>query len=233
MSMLLTTNGVNLGPSPFAANLSSRSRTENQPAPALPVNDRPLVTISPEAHAIYKQEQRAEKPPLSKLELNAIYQRTHGLQSWKDPFISQMNTQGKDAELLKQLPMDQTPERIAQAKKVADFVYSAHTSGNMDNNPYQHLSRDELSAILYDESGNHTPAERYAASITRQDKDFAALTENSKGIYVKDKTPYYQGLLDFFDALSAIERSQYPEDYRERYVGYLKQAERERDADQH
>jgi hypothetical protein len=187
------------------------------------------VTISPEANQLSLQNQAAGEP--SKMELKAIYERTHSPSSFLFTVSKGINASGRDAEILAELPLDRSPERIAQAKKVADYVFTFHTTFNRGNDPYKDLSRDELCAIIYDETGNHTPAERYQAYGTRQHKDFLAVTQIAKGIYVDDKTPLYQGLLDFFDALSAVERSQYPDDYRERYVGYLQNAERERDMD--
>jgi hypothetical protein len=187
------------------------------------------VTISPKASQLLQQSKGLNE--LSKTELKAIYERTHSPSNFLFTVSKGINASGRDAKILAELPLDRSPERIAQAQKVAEYAFINHTTLSRSNNPYQDLSRDELCAIIYDETGNHTPAERYVAFGTRQHNDFVAFTELAKGIYVKDKTPLYQGLLDFFDALSPVERSQYPDDYRDRYVGFLKNAERERDMD--
>lgn len=229
-SLSINTTPANAHPMPALSNVNKQNGQPSQTASSTsPISPSYAVAISPQANQLALQEQAAGEP--SKMELRAIFERTNSPSSFLFSLPKGINASGRDATILAERPLDSSPERIAQANKVADFVFTAHTTFNRSNNPYQNLSRDELCAIVYDETGNHTSAERYAAFICREDKDFAVLSENGKGIYINDKTPFYQGLLDFFDALSPVERSQYPDDYRERYVGYLQNAERERDMD--
>jgi hypothetical protein len=178
------------------------------------------VIISTEAQGLYRQEQSAEKPPPSKAELQAIFQRTNGPTSNSVRLSTQMNSQGKTSELLMQKPLDTSPERLAKAEKIASFVFIQHTTLNRTGNPYDGLSRDELSNIYYDETGNHTPAERYLAGFTRQVKDFEFLTRNTG-----NSGTSYRAQIAFYDARSPVERSMYSEGYREQLVSFLEQAE--------
>jgi hypothetical protein len=184
-----------------------------------------MVVISDEAKTLLQQA-----PPetvRSKAELHAIYNRSQGASSPLWSVAPQINTYGKEAKALAELPRDASPERIAQAKKVADFVYRQHTTGNDTGDPYATLSREELCNIIYDESGNHTRVERYAAYGTRHDKDHNFLNK----LMTHEGPSFYQGALDYHDAISPIERSHYPDSYREINIRFMKQAEQGYGAD--
>ncbi|MEB0075563.1 hypothetical protein QN386_21405 [Pseudomonas sp. CCI3.2] len=183
-------------------------------------DDTASVTLSPEAQGLYRQEQSAVKTPRSKAELQAIWHRNHGASSWKVGFINQVNSQGQTSPLLMQKPLDTSPERQAQAEQVASFLFISHTTRTEIGNPYDSLSREELCDILYDETGNHTPAERYLASRTQQRKDFEYMTRNSN----RDGIPY-KAIIAFCDAQSDVERSMYPDGDREQLLRFLKEAE--------
>ncbi|MDY7561732.1 hypothetical protein QN382_08925 [Pseudomonas sp. 10B1] len=178
------------------------------------------VTISKEAQGLYQEEQSVKTTPRSKAELQAIWHRTQGASSWKIGFMEQVNSQGKASPLMMQKPLDTSPARLAQAEQAASFMLFSHTTGSETGNPYESLSRDELCDILYDETGNHTPAERYLASRTQQLKDFEYMTRNTN----RDGTPY-RALIAFCDAQSDVERSMYPEGHREQLLRFLKEAE--------
>jgi hypothetical protein len=178
------------------------------------------VIISTEAQGLYQQEQSVKKSPPSKAELQAVFQRTQGASSWKIGFVEQMNSQGKTSALLMQKPLDTSPERLVQAERAASFLFASYTTRDDTGNPYDTLSRDELCAILYDETGEHTPAERYLASRTQQRKDFEFSTINTSS-----QGTSYRALITFYDALSPVERSIYPEGNREQLVSFLEQAE--------
>ncbi|WP_299830363.1 hypothetical protein [Pseudomonas sp.] len=160
------------------------------------------------------------KNPLSKIELLAIFQRVNSPTSFSVKLSMQMNGQGKASPLLMQQPLDTSPERLAQAEKIASFVFIQHTTLNKTGNPYDALSRDELSDIYYDETGNHTPAERYLAGFTRQGKDFEFMTRNTG-----NSGTSYRALIAFYDATSPVERSMIPEGDREQLLSFLKDAE--------
>ncbi|MDY7561733.1 hypothetical protein QN382_08930 [Pseudomonas sp. 10B1] len=119
-----------------------------------------------------------------------------------------------------QKPLDTSHDRLAQAEQVASFLFISHTTRTEIGNPYDSLSREELCDILYDETGNHTPAERYLASRTQQRKDFEYMTRNSN----RDGIPY-KAIIAFCDAQSDVERSMYPDGDREQLLRFLKEAE--------
>jgi len=84
----------------------------------------------------------------------------------------------------------------------------------------------QLTSIIYDDSGTYTVSERYAAWGEQQRQDYInlshlfALTTNGG-----DNRQVYKGLLDYFDALSSIERSIYPDDYRDKLAHLLEAQE--------
>lgn len=218
MNMVINSTPAPLFASPVIPLATEASKEFGKPTALTPSSAR--VTISADAQRLHLQEQAADKTPLTKTELQAIYHRSDGASSWTVGFISQINSQGKSSELLLQEPATRSPERLAQAKQAASFVFVAHTTLNRSGNPYDSLSRDELSGIFYDETGEHTLAERYLAGNTRQRRDFEFLTRNLSSAGIP-----YPILIAFHDAQSAVERSIYPEGHREQLVSFLKDAE--------
>jgi hypothetical protein len=210
----------------FPSSITRSDQTRNTPdKPTVRAQDAsskspPSVMISTEAQDLYQQEQLVKNTPHSEAELQAIFQRVNGPESFSVKLIEQVNSQGKTSRLLMQQPLDTSPERLAQAQKIASFVFIQHTTQNKTGNPYDGFSRDELSDIYYDETDNYTPAERYLAWTTRHDKDFEFLTKNTSSNGIS-----YRALIASYDALSPVERSMYPAGHREQLVSFLKQAE--------
>lgn len=179
------------------------------------------VTLSDEAQTLLKQEQTANKPELSKAELRALYHRVEGPNPWSNKLNREMNELGKSAPSLMEMPPTLDPERLALAKQAAKFVYSFHTRGPAET-PYKGLSREALNEIIYDESGEHTSVERRAAQLTRNSNDqvfFIGLGNQP------DQRVFFKGAVDYFDALSPVEQSIYPEGHRETWQRLLEQEE--------
>jgi len=180
------------------------------------------VTISNEAQTRLQQEQATQKPSLSTAELRAVHSRTHSADSpWRNKLLGQMNTLGKNAPALSELPATNDPNRLAQARQAADFLYASHTLGSTSGSPYSDLSRDTLSDIIYDESGEYTDVERYAALRTRNDQDEAFKVQLGQLIFQPDQRLLYKGILEYYDALSPIEQVVYPDNHRETWQNLL------------
>lgn len=121
-----------------------------------------------------------------------------------------------------------TPAEIAFSKQVANYMVSIHEEpqGGVAN-PYAGASRAVVTSIMYDTSGKYTTSERYAAAAEQGQQDFiyfgklgAAAVSNSS-----NQPQLYQGALDFYGALSPVEKSVSPGGYQEQVGAYLKQSE--------
>ncbi len=117
-----------------------------------------------------------------------------------------------------EVPKTGDPELLARAKQATAFVNDAARGGNAIKNPFSGLSREQLSNIIYDDSGTYTVNERHAAWRESYDQEEAwrekvaakAMAEyNSTG----KLTNFFSSVLDHFKELPAIEQAQYPQDY--------------------
>ena len=125
----------------------------------------------------------------------------------------QANKEKHDSEV----PKTNDPALLARAKQATEFVNRSSNSGN-EKNPFASLSNDQLSNIIYDDSGAYTVNERRAAWSEAYDRDQAwrvkvcaqAMDEyNCTG----KMTNFFKSVLDYYNELPAIEQAQYPKDY--------------------
>jgi len=116
-----------------------------------------------------------------------------------------------------EVPKTDDPALLARAKQATEFV---NRTSNQESakNPFAGLSREQLSHIVYDDSGTYTVNERRAASYEADQQEEAwrqqvcakAMNEyNSTG----KLTQFFSSCLDHFKQLPAIEQAQYPADY--------------------
>lgn len=111
------------------------------------------------------------------------------------------------------VPHSDDPQRLAQARQATDFV-----NGRADN-PFKHMSRDQLALITYDESGAFTLNERRAAWTERSQQHSAwskAITEQMMDEYNRYGTTLaksYETVLDYYKSLPAIEEARLPASY--------------------
>lgn len=118
-----------------------------------------------------------------------------------------------------------TPAELAFSKQVANYMVSIHSvpPGNVAN-PYAGDSREMVTSIMYDTSGKYTTSERYAAAAEQGQQDYSYLSNLFASVPKdSDHRKMYQGILDYYDALSPVETSVYPGGYREQTEAYLKQ----------
>lgn len=115
-------------------------------------------------------------------------------------------------------PNTSDPELLSRAKQATAYVNDASRGGHLINNPFSGLSKEQLSQIIYDESGTYTVNERQAAwresynleEAWREKVVAQAIAEyNSTG----KLTNFFMSVLDHFKELPAIEQAQYPVDY--------------------
>jgi len=117
-----------------------------------------------------------------------------------------------------EIPNTSNPELLSRAKQATAFVNDSSRGGHSIKNPFSGLSREQLSNIIYDESGTYTVNERHAAWRESYDQEEAwrvkvttqAMAEyNSTG----KLTNFFSSVLDHYKELPAIEQAQYPKDY--------------------
>lgn len=115
-----------------------------------------------------------------------------------------------------ELPPSDDPARLAQARQATESLYGRAA------NPFTRLSRAQLSAIVYDESGAYTVNERYAAANQRTEQDqrfWAPVFQRALGS--GDWRPVIEAALVFYAALSPLEQTAYPANYAQLMRQYL------------
>ncbi|MDH1681289.1 hypothetical protein N5E30_06800 [Pseudomonas chengduensis] len=89
----------------------------------------------------------------------------------------QIKAHGKNADLLKEVPQDPSPERQTLAQQAANYLLSHHYgeekihSRRSAENPFAALDRVTLSKISFDDSGLFTAAERQVAFLEMTNRD--------------------------------------------------------------
>ncbi|WP_253911924.1 hypothetical protein [Pseudomonas sp. CVAP len=126
------------------------------------------------------------------------------------------NKKANDAEV----PDTQNPELLARAKNATQFV---NGSGK---NPFAGMSSDQLSLIIYDDSGSFTNNERRAAWSESSDQEYAwrqKVVANSIAEYngTGKLTKFFTAALEHYKDLPAIEQAQYPNSYEAKLQGWI------------
>ncbi|QVX18136.1 hypothetical protein DB356_19285 [Pseudomonas congelans] len=126
------------------------------------------------------------------------------------------NKKAIDAEV----PDTDDPVLLAREENATQFV---NGSGK---NPFAGMSSDQLSLIIYDDSGSFTTNERRAAwsesfdqeSVWRQKVAANAMAEyNGTGKLTK----FFTAALEHYKDLPAIEQAQYPDSYEAKLQGWI------------
>lgn len=142
-------------------------------------------------------------------------------------FSRQVATQGRQAQMLTDLPELENHLREYEAAKAVDFVLGFHDRREPVENPLHGLSRQRLCCILFDDHAAYTLAERFAAGEALRQRDslfFIKLIATTR--HTVERRLVFIGLLEHFDALLPIERSIYPQDYRRAQQDHLECEER-------
>lgn len=126
------------------------------------------------------------------------------------------NKKAIDAEV----PNTQDPELLARAANATQFV---NGSGK---NPFAGMSSDQLSLIVYDDSGSFTTNERRAAWSESFDREYAwrqKVVASSMAEYngTGKLTKFFTAALEHYKDLPAIEQAQYPNSYEAKLQGWI------------
>lgn len=115
------------------------------------------------------------------------------------------------------VPSSDDPNRLSLGEKSLDFAIGlSKLPPKILPNPFEGIARNDLSAIVYEGSGTYTDAERYAAyaELSKQDETYfskLALKITNGG----DNREIFKDILDYFDDLPLIEKSAYPDGFRD------------------
>ena len=126
------------------------------------------------------------------------------------------NKKANDAEV----PDTQDPVLLARAENATQFV-----NGN-GKNPFASMSSDQLSLIIYDDSGSFTTNERRAALSESSDREYAwqqKVVANAMAEYngTGKLTKFFTAALEHYKDLPAIEQAQYPNSYEAKLQGWI------------
>ncbi|WP_225248366.1 hypothetical protein [Pseudomonas tehranensis] len=126
------------------------------------------------------------------------------------------NKKANDAEV----PDTQDPVLLARAANATQFV---NGSGK---NPFAGMSSDQLSLIIYDDSGSFTTNERRAAWKESFDQESAwrqKVVANAMAEYngTGKLTKFFTAALEHYKDLPAIEQAQYPNSYEAKLQGWI------------
>lgn len=170
------------------------------------------VNLSRLAVSLSKDEESESAPVLSREELakKGRYILTH----------IKRTTESEARIADNEIPKSDDPDRLARAKQATSYIYK------QGPNPFANLSRDQLTAIIYDDSGAYTTNERVAAGGEQQSQD----TKYWQPIFAKaeatgDYRESFEAGIAFFDRLSPIEQSYRPADYKLKMFSLLEQEE--------
>lgn len=175
--------------------------------------NRSSVTISSLANQLAASADRAEKrdKTLSRSELAEEAQTR--LSQLQGDIYTANKTQYDD-----ETPRTEDPTLLARAKQATAFVNNTTSIGHTEANPFVGLSREQLSHIIYDNSGTFTINERKAALIeaNKQEETWKTSVSNqARDEYnsTGQLTNFYNNVLEHFKSLPAIDQARYPENF--------------------
>jgi len=124
-------------------------------------------------------------------------------------------------------PNTDDPELLARAKQATAFVNSTNPGSGSKKNPFAGLSNEQLTLVIYDDSGAYTINERRAASyefsIRKEAWNQKVCAQAMKEYHDTGKnTEFYKACIENYNGLPLIEQVQYPADYVSRRIDWIK-----------
>ena len=78
------------------------------------------------------------------------------------------------------------------------------------------MPRNDLSAMVYDDTNTYSEAERYAAYVELSKQDYEYFSQlSARTANNDDNRELFKGILEYFDELPPVEKAAYPEGHRE------------------
>ncbi len=119
-----------------------------------------------------------------------------------------------------EVPNTDDPELLARAKQATAFVNSTNPVSGSKKNPFAGLSNEQLSLVIYDDSGAYTINERRAAWSEAYDREQTwrqKVVGSAQSLAEYESTGkhtnFFKACIDHYKGLPLIEQVQYPENY--------------------
>lgn len=157
-----------------------------------------------------------EQSQLSRDQLSELHKQWLGPHGVFATFSAEVERLGRQAPALDDLSSLGSAERTNEAERAVAFALAQSNRRRAVNNPFGSRPRQDLCCVVFNETGAYTLAERYAAyeAMRQSDSDFfIKLIATTRG--VTERRIVFRGLLEHYDRLLPIEKSIYPEAYRD------------------
>ena len=178
------------------------------------------VKISREAQQLFLRGSVLERQAsMSVSELRNLHAMTR---SMLIVFSDSVHGLGKVGLAANNLPNTEDADRLQLAQRAIDFAVAVHNyPPKKAENPFSGLDRKLLTSIIYDDTGYYAEAERYAAHYAAQQMDEDYFSGIIATLGSGDRRSFFEGAIEHFDNLSPVEKSIYPDGYREALQGYF------------
>ena len=167
-----------------------------------------------------------EQSQLSRDQLSELHKQWLGPHGVFATFSAEVERLGRQAPALDDLSSLGSAQRMNEAEQAVAFALAQSNRRRAVSNPFGSRSRQDLCCVVFDESRAYTLAERYAAyeAMRQSDSDFfIKLIATTRG--VTERRIVFRGLLEHYDRLLPIEKSIYPEAYRDAQQTHLDREE--------
>lgn len=187
-----------------------------QVATSEPLKQQPIEAHHSSDVSAAFQQLVDEQSQLSRDQLSELHKQWLGPHGIFATFSAEVERLGRQAPALDELCSLGSAERTNEAERAVAFALAQSNRRRAANNPFGSRSRQDLCCVVFDETGAYTLAERYAAyeAMRQSDSDFfIKLIATTRG--VTERRIVFRGLLEHYDRLLPIEKSIYPEAYRD------------------
>lgn len=188
--------------------------------------DAKLSTLAQQLH---QAQIRADARDAS-LDREALADKAKSLRRQLSGEAYNRNKQKHDAEV----PKSHDPAHIKRAEQATQFV------NDQGKNPFKGFAPDQLTLIIYDDSGTFTTNERRAALSEQGDQEYAwrlkVVAELNRQWDQRngDTSEALKGIMDHYDSLPPIEEAQIAGSWRydmQRNIAYAKAEGRKHESD--
>lgn len=129
------------------------------------------------------------------------------------------------ASAAREVPDTNDPQLLDRAKQATAFTQDYGRGGSIEN-PFKDLSDNQLTLVMYDDSGSYTTNERRAAWLEQYDRRQAWKQEVIAQAHIEYETTgqndkFFQTCIDYYNDLPPIEQAQYPVDYVSRRQNWI------------
>lgn len=198
---------------------TTRNRTlTSKPLPAMAPND---ADVTARFNLLVDQQAL-----LSSGHLETLHKQWLGPQGIFATFSAEIDRLGRQAPALDEVDMLADEARAHLAERAVVFALAKSNRRSAVVNPFRGLSREALCCVVFDDCGVYTLVERYAAyeAMRQCDSDFfIKLIATTRGVV--ERRIVFRGLLEHYDRLLPVEKSIYPDAYRETQQAHLDREE--------